>query len=227
MVSSLSVPLSAGDGPWPVRRFRPVFGSHLELLHVCGLCIGLHRPPDLQPQVRAGRSKLPAPPPGSWVPGTRAATWLGGCVEGGPACAPRRGAWRHGARMDQDHLGKNKTGAWGGAGRGDAGLQKHRVSPGARARPRLVLQASEPGRPKPQAKRTCVCARARVCACVVFVSFKCTAFCFMYMCIVFQIFCMYFVILCICVFFFRFFPRIGYHKMLSIFPYRGIYVLYM
>lgn len=190
----------------------------------------LHRPPSASRPSTTGEGRaLQAARTASGLLGPRhAGSHMAGGVRGGwPACAPRRGAWWHGARMDQDHLGKNKTGAWGGAGRGDAGLQKHRVSPGARARPRLVLQASEPGRPKPQAKRTCVCARARVCACVVFVSFKCTAFCFMYMCIVFQIFCMYFVILCICVFFFRFFPRIGYHKMLSIFPYRGIYVLYM
>ncbi|XP_036101005.1 solute carrier family 17 member 9 isoform X7 [Molossus molossus] len=41
----------AGDGTGPVQRFRPVFGSHLELLQVRILCVSLHRPADLQPQV--------------------------------------------------------------------------------------------------------------------------------------------------------------------------------
>ncbi|XP_012510072.1 PREDICTED: solute carrier family 17 member 9 isoform X2 [Propithecus coquereli] len=40
----------AGDGPRPVGHFRPVSGSHLELLRVRGLCVSLHWPPDLQPQ---------------------------------------------------------------------------------------------------------------------------------------------------------------------------------
>ncbi|XP_042835901.1 solute carrier family 17 member 9 isoform X2 [Panthera tigris] len=40
----------AGDGPWPVQRFCPVFGAHLELLQICGVCISFHRPADLQPQ---------------------------------------------------------------------------------------------------------------------------------------------------------------------------------
>ena len=58
----------AGDGPWSVQRFCPVFGAHLELLQICGVCISFHRPADLQPQVRAGRpTHQPAP-------------WHGGCA---------------------------------------------------------------------------------------------------------------------------------------------------
>ncbi|XP_047710039.1 solute carrier family 17 member 9 isoform X4 [Prionailurus viverrinus] len=42
--------INQGDGPWPVQRFCPVFGAHLELLQICGVCISFHRPADLQPQ---------------------------------------------------------------------------------------------------------------------------------------------------------------------------------
>ncbi|XP_048078254.2 solute carrier family 17 member 9 isoform X7 [Ursus arctos] len=51
----------AGDGPRAVQRFCPVFGPHLELLQVCGLCISVHWPADLQPQRHFSQHPGPGP----------------------------------------------------------------------------------------------------------------------------------------------------------------------
>lgn len=65
-----------GDGPRAVQRFCPVFGPHLELLQVCGLCISVHWPADLQPQVRAAPLPLGCP----MLPTGALSTLHPGCV---------------------------------------------------------------------------------------------------------------------------------------------------
>lgn len=77
----------AGHGPWPVKHFCPVSGSHHKLPQVYDLCISVHWLPDFQPQWYFSQHSGPGPIL-RWLP-----VWCSQHCRGLGRCGRRVSRW--------------------------------------------------------------------------------------------------------------------------------------